>query len=81
MPLYEYACHGCSLSFEELVRAGSTDPVNCPRCRSANVARQLSTFAAHGMSDGSTRIADTLNRGGSGGGGGGACGSGGCGHC
>ncbi len=77
MPLFEYQCQGCELSFEELVSSSSEANVNCPRCSSAKVVRQLSTFAAHGMSDGSTRIADVVNRGG----GGGTCGHGGCGHC
>jgi putative FmdB family regulatory protein len=44
MPLYEYACPGCSEHFEALARSW-TDRASCPRCGSGDVERLLSTFA------------------------------------
>lgn len=50
MPLYEFRCKSCNHEFEELVlRIGALAP--CPACRSADVARLMSTFSAR-SSDG-----------------------------
>ncbi len=49
MPLYEYECRRCELSFEELV-FNSSEKVKCPKCKKTNVERKLSAFAAHGLS-------------------------------
>ena len=70
MPIYEFVCMSCESHFEELVRVDQS--ADCPDCGSANVRRQLSTFAAHGVST-------QPSFGGPAGGGccGGACG---CGH-
>jgi putative FmdB family regulatory protein len=43
MPLYDYVCKACGHEFEALVRTG--DVPSCPECRSADLDRQLSTFA------------------------------------
>jgi putative FmdB family regulatory protein len=69
MPIYEYVCMECESHFEELVR--SDEEVACPDCNAANVKRQFSVFAAHGVtSQPSFGV-----------GGGGCCGgSCGCGH-
>ena len=64
MPLYEYRCRDCRTLFEQYVRSFS-ETVACPRCRSGEVEKQLSTFALAGSSAGS--------------GGGCGCGRGGCG--
>jgi putative FmdB family regulatory protein len=48
MPIYEYACMTCESHFEELVR-NDTTAVACPHCGGANVRKQLSTFAVHGV--------------------------------
>jgi len=71
MPIYEYVCMECESHFEELVVRGE-EQVSCPDCAAANVARQFSSFAVHGMA----KVPS------SGGGGGGGCcgGSCGCGH-
>jgi putative FmdB family regulatory protein len=69
MPIYEYVCMECESHFEELVRIDEHPP--CPDCSSANVSRQLSVFAAHGL----TAPAPVFRPSG---GGGGCCG-GGCG--
>ena len=45
MPLYEYQCQSCSKEFELLVR-GSETP-ECPSCRSTDLQKRLSVFAAH----------------------------------
>jgi len=47
MPLYEYRCHGCEETFETYVRAWG-EAVACPRCRSGEVEKLLSTFAFTG---------------------------------
>ncbi len=49
MPLYEYRCPGCGAHSEVLqpLGAGSED-LRCPSCGGSDLARQLSTFAAHG---------------------------------
>ena len=45
MPLFEYACRACDHQFEALVRASETPA--CPSCRSTELERRLSVFAAH----------------------------------
>ncbi|MGI5864292.1 MAG: FmdB family zinc ribbon protein [Myxococcales bacterium] len=47
MPLYEYRCDACAIQFEELVRS-QAEQVNCPKCGTNEVKRQMSTFAMHG---------------------------------
>jgi putative FmdB family regulatory protein len=44
MPIYEYACSGCGVRFEKLVRRFG-EAVSCPACASAAVDKQLSVFA------------------------------------
>lgn len=49
MPLYEYRCQKCGTSFEMLRRIQDADrDVECPQCKSEQVERLLSTFAAGG---------------------------------
>jgi len=43
MPLYEYACHKCNHTFEELVFNG--EAVACPQCHTKRVERLLSVPA------------------------------------
>jgi len=74
MPIYEYVCMSCESHFEELVRAGETPP--CPDCGSAKAKRQLSTFAAHGLSKQPSSV-QTGGRASGGGCCGGSCGCGG----
>jgi len=70
MPIYEFVCMACESHYEELVPMGKD--ADCPDCGSANVRKQFSVFAAHGVES---------ERGFGGGGGGGCCGgSCGCGH-
>ena len=49
MPMYEYRCRKCGKSFEMLRRMQDADrDLECPECRSEEVERLLSTFAAGG---------------------------------
>jgi putative FmdB family regulatory protein len=49
MPLYEYRCHNCGHVFEMLRRLKEADSdLECPKCGSAEIERQFSTFAAGG---------------------------------
>jgi putative FmdB family regulatory protein len=68
MPIYEFVCMQCESHYEELVGMGQD--ADCPDCGSANVRKQFSVFAAHGVE----------SRPSFGGGGGGCCG-GSCGSC
>jgi putative FmdB family regulatory protein len=45
MPLYEFHCKPCDLTFEELVRSAS-EKVHCPKCE-GKVKRLLSTCVSH----------------------------------
>ena len=75
MPIYEYKCEGCGGHYEQIRKMSDADSnLECPECRSREVKRQLSSFAAHSGS-GPQRNAPM----GGGGCGMGACGSGGCG--
>jgi len=64
MPLFEYKCHDCDQTFEELVSSSEAKPP-CPNCGSEHTGKLLSTFAA---STGGSKSA-----------GAGSCGSPGCG--
>ncbi len=73
MPIYEFRCEACELTFEDLCRS-STESVPCPKCQ-GEVKRLLSACVSHvpgGSSTGSSA--------GSGGGCGG-CHGGNCGSC
>ena len=47
MPIYEFVCMQCESHYEELVAMGKN--ADCPDCGSANVRKQFSVFAAHGV--------------------------------
>ena len=47
MPIYEYRCNGCGNNFSRLQKIGAgADGVRCPKCKSENVERLLSSFAS-----------------------------------
>lgn len=49
MPMYEYRCRRCEKKFEMLRRMQDADrELECPDCRSAEVERMVSAFAAGG---------------------------------
>lgn len=45
MPIYEYTCNKCSHPFEVLT-FGNAKEISCPKCKSKNVKKGFSTFAA-----------------------------------
>ncbi|MGB9604961.1 MAG: FmdB family zinc ribbon protein [Bryobacteraceae bacterium] len=48
MPIYEYRCRQCGERFEKLVRnASEPSGLSCPSCGGADLALELSVFAAH----------------------------------
>ncbi len=51
MPLYEYECRDCRHHFELLVRESTK--LECPKCASAALEKQLSVFAVSAPSSGS----------------------------
>jgi putative FmdB family regulatory protein len=44
MPIYEFECKKCRSRFDYLVRA-SQDGISCPKCKSKNLRRLISSFA------------------------------------
>jgi putative FmdB family regulatory protein len=74
MPIYEYKCEGCGSQYEQMRKMSDADSnLECPGCRSTEVKRQLSSFAAHSGAAGRQKGAPM-----GGGCGMGACGTGGC---
>lgn len=46
MPIYEYQCSDCGNHYEQIRRMSEADTnLECPKCRSNRVRRQLSSFA------------------------------------
>jgi putative FmdB family regulatory protein len=49
MPMYEYRCDECGNLYEQLRRMSDADrDLECPKCGSHDVERQLSAFAMSG---------------------------------
>jgi len=47
MPLYEFVCHSCESSFEELLfNSNPAVQINCPRCGGQEVRKKISSFAS-----------------------------------
>jgi putative FmdB family regulatory protein len=53
MPIFEYACRACRHRFEALVLRPDQEAAACPECRSGDLEKLISTFAAD--SDGTRR--------------------------
>lgn len=52
MPLYEYVCNSCEVTFDKLVRSvTAVEAVMCDRCSSEDVRRIPSRFASVGGLD------------------------------
>lgn len=51
MPLYEYRCTKCGMTFEEIQKVGETE-AECPYCESKDTEKQLSIFSGGGQSTG-----------------------------
>jgi putative FmdB family regulatory protein len=56
MPIFEYLCKDCGHPFEKIVPRYDSE-VDCAKCKSANVEKQLSVFAVAGSS-GSSEISE-----------------------
>ncbi|MFQ6103684.1 MAG: zinc ribbon domain-containing protein [Candidatus Glassbacteria bacterium] len=56
MPIYEYICLECGISFERLHLSGNNE-VNCPSCSSSRIEREMSVFGFH--SQGGTQKAQS----------------------
>lgn len=51
MPLYEYKCADCEMSFDALRAMSDADaPIACPKCGSESARRMISLFSAIGSS-------------------------------
>jgi len=76
MPLYEYNCPHCEVTFDMLRPFSKADePAPCPQCGGLDTRRKVSAFASFSKgSDGSTTRVG-------GGGGCAGCTSGGCASC
>jgi putative FmdB family regulatory protein len=48
MPIYEFKCQSCGSAFETLIMGFSTDGVTCPKCKSEQVKKKISSFAVKG---------------------------------
>jgi putative FmdB family regulatory protein len=48
MPMYDYLCNACGETFTRLVsiRDNAAGKVNCPKCNSADVKQQMTSFVA-----------------------------------
>lgn len=82
MPIYEYRCGECEVSFEAFVRQGHHDDAECPHCGGHKLSREMSTFAArssNGNGNGTSEAAQAIAASGLGRPSGGCCGAGGCG--
>ena len=45
MPIYEYQCESCGVSFEKFVRSMcATYQIECPKCQSTDCKKKLSLF-------------------------------------
>ena len=54
MPMFEFVCHECRQSFEELLRSASLiNEVVCPACGSQLVKKKISAFASRISGEGS----------------------------
>lgn len=47
MPIFEYKCNKCGEDFEKLVFG--TQTVICPKCRSGDIKKKMSTFGMSGV--------------------------------
>jgi len=49
VPIYEYKCLECRKQFEDLIRnKADEEALECPRCKSKNLIRQMSAFGVQG---------------------------------
>ena len=51
MPIYEFRCHDCGESFEELVGL-SVESIPCPKCGSDHTGKLVSLISSKGLASG-----------------------------
>jgi putative FmdB family regulatory protein len=51
MPIYEYKCESCGLTFEKLVFTSDKEDIKCPDCGDIRVERLLSSTCFMSPSD------------------------------
>ncbi len=61
MPIYEYRCDDCEVSFEALVRPGHLDDAQCPHGKGHDLSREMSTFAARSNGNGTSAAVQAMN--------------------
>jgi putative FmdB family regulatory protein len=67
MPIYEYRCADCAVSFEAFVRPGHLDEAECPHGAGHHLSREMSTFASRSSNgDGASAAAQAINSNGAG---------------
>jgi len=52
MPIFEYTCKQCAKEFERVVFSGDEENVFCPKCKSKEVIKHMSTSSFMGSSIG-----------------------------
>jgi putative FmdB family regulatory protein len=57
MPIFEYLCKECGHPFEKIVPRYDSK-VDCDKCQSENVEKQLSVFAVSGSSSSSSDVSE-----------------------
>jgi len=53
MPIYEYRCQDCGVTFDKLVRSfadASAIEIECPKCRSKRCRKNITLFGTTGSS-------------------------------
>lgn len=46
MPIYEYLCSDCGADFSSIkLSAHSVEDTKCPKCKSSNVVKKVSSFS------------------------------------
>ncbi|MDH5509379.1 MAG: zinc ribbon domain-containing protein [Nitrospinota bacterium] len=59
MPIYEYQCAGCGAGFEVMhLSAESYESIECPKCKSKKISREMSTFAVSALAPGAAPICE-----------------------
>lgn len=51
MPIYEYECRKCGDVFSVLKLGASEVDTSCPKCKSSDTAKQVSSFCSMGSGD------------------------------
>ena len=62
MPIFEYRCKDCGEQFETLVYSSSSNQeIECPKCKSSNTEKQMSSFASSGNNGSNAASSSSCN--------------------